>query len=80
MTRLDQLGSLDSGSRRLRRLPDRRRFIGLRPWLEGLENRLVLSTITWNTDGLPHRRQLGRPGSWVGGVVPGPSNTAKITG
>ena len=80
MARLDRPGSIDSGSRRLGRLPDRRRFVGLRPWLEGLESRLLLSTITWNTTAYPTGGNWDAPGSWTGGVVPGPSDTAKITG
>ena len=80
MTRLDRPGSIGSGSRRLRRLSDSRRSVGLRPWLECLENRLVLSTITWNTTAYPNGGNWDSTQSWNGGVVPGPNDTADIKG
>ena len=80
MTRLAQHGSIDSGSWARRSLSKRPRSVGLRPWLEDLENRLVLATITWNTTAYPNGGNWDAPGSWTGGVVPGPSDTAKITG
>ena len=80
MIRFVRLGSIDSGSRRLRRFLVRRRFVGLRPWLEGLEDRTVLSTITWNTTAYPNGGNWDAPGSWVGGVVPTSSNAVSITG
>ena len=80
MTRLTQLGSIDSNIRPSRRLSKRRRSVGLKPWLEDLENRLVLSTITWNTTAYPNGGNWDSPQSWTGGVVPGRSDTAEITG
>ena len=78
MTRLARLGSSDFGSRRPRRLSDRRRFVGLRPWLEGLENRIVLSTITWNTTAFPTGGDWDNPQSWNGDAVPGPTTLPKL--
>jgi hypothetical protein len=46
--------------------------------LEGLENRVVLSTIQWNTTAAPGGGAWDTPGNWVGGVVPGSSDTAVI--
>ncbi len=75
MTRLPRLGPVDSGSRRPGRLSDRRRFVGLRPWLESLENRLVLSTITWNA---PTGGDWDTPGNWSPAQVPGSGDDAVI--
>ena len=80
MTRLAQLGSIDSGSRRPRRVSVRRRSVGLRPWLEGLEDRTLLATITWNTTAAPTGGNWDTPGNWNGGVVPGANDTAVIKG
>jgi hypothetical protein len=52
----------------------------LKPWLEGLENRRVPSTITWNTTAHPTGGDWDSASSWNGGVVPGPADTASITG
>ena len=54
--------------------------MGMRPWLEGLENRIVLSMITWNTTTHPDGGDWDNPADWNGGAVPGPSDTAEITG
>ena len=78
MTRLPRLGPVDSGSRRLRRFSNRRRFVGLRPWLESLENRLVLSTITWNNTAAPTGGDWDTPGNWSPAQVPGSGDDAVI--
>ena len=75
MTRLGRPGSIGSGSRRL---PDSRRVIGLRPWLEGLEDRLVLSTITWNTTVAPTGGNWDTGSNWIGGLAPAASDDAVI--
>ena len=80
MTRLLQLGSIGFGSRRRPRSQQWRRSIGLRPWLEGLEDRTVLSTITWNTTLHPTGGSWDDPSSWNGDVVPGVSDIAEIEG
>lgn len=51
---------------------------GFRPSIEGLERKIVLSTIMWNltTAGGGGDWDLGS--NWVGGKVPGPSDTAVI--
>ena len=46
MTRLQRLGSVDSGHRPSRRSSGRRRSVGIVPWLEGLEARTLMATIT----------------------------------
>ncbi len=63
-----------------RRRASRKRSFNRGLCFEGLEDRLVLSTITWNTTSYPTGGPWDSPGSWNGGVVPGPSDTAKITG
>jgi hypothetical protein len=67
---------------RLRLIPfaKRRRFLNLRPWLEGLEDRTVLSTITWSTTAAPNGGNWDIGGNWQGGVAPGPSDTTVIKG
>ena len=70
-----RLGSFDSGSRRTRRLSGRRRSVDLRPWLEGLEDRALLSTISWvgatNND-------WDTATNWSPAQVPGVSDDAVI--
>jgi hypothetical protein len=53
-----------------------RRNPGFRPSLEGLEARLVLSTITWSGNGDDQTFNSGA--NWVGGVAPGASDDAVI--
>ena len=45
-----------------------------------LEDRTVLSTITWNTAVAPTGGSWDVASNWTGGVLPGPADTAKITG
>jgi hypothetical protein len=52
----------------------------LTPWVEGLEDRRLLATITWNTTAAPDGGDWNAGGNWTGGNVPGPSDTAEITG
>ncbi len=80
MSRLSWLRSHKSGSQRRVRLAELRRSVSLRPWAEGLEDRTVMSTITWNTTTAPTGGDWDTASNWVGGRVPGPSDTAKITG
>ena len=54
--------------------------MGFRPWLDGLEDRTLLATITWNTAVAPAGGDWNVAANWTGGVVPGSSDTAKITG
>src|SRR5262249_32478972 len=58
----------------------RRRALQRDPRFEGLEGRFVLSTITWNTTAHPTGGNWDDSTSWNGGQVPGPYDTAKITG
>ena len=80
MNRLARSRSKRSGIGRPRRNLDVRRFAGHRPWLETLEDRTVLSTITWNTSVAPTGGSWDVAANWTGGVVPGPGVTAEITG
>jgi hypothetical protein len=61
---------------------DRRSRIGkrarYRPTIEGLERRIALSTITWNVARAPTGGDWDSGSNWVGGVVPGPSDTAVL--
>ena len=52
--------------------------MSLRPFIEDLESRFVLSTIMWNTTTAPTGGDWDTPGNWVGGNVPGPSNAVVI--
>src|SRR5947209_3718898 len=49
------------------------------PWAEGLEDRRLLATITWNTTAAPTGGDWNVAANWTGGKVPGPSDTASIT-
>jgi hypothetical protein len=51
-----------------------------RLFLEILEQRRVLSTITWNTTTAPTMGDWNVGTNWVGGVVPGTTDTAVIKG
>ena len=62
--------------RSTRRRPAPGRRPGYRPVLEGLEARLVLSTINWN--GAGDGTSFGSKLNWVGGVVPGSTDNAVI--
>ena len=55
-----------SETRRARRgrLAARRRSRSLAPWFEGLEERVVMSTITWNTTAAPTGGDWDTPGNW----------------
>ena len=59
---------------------DRRRLKGLLPVLEGLEGRVVLSTIDWNTATAPTGGSWDTASNWVGGKLPGSGDTAVIQG
>ena len=63
---------------RTRRLAARKRANGLRPWAEGLEDRVVLSTIMWNTAAAPTGGDWDVGGNWVGGVAPNSMQNAVI--
>src|SRR4051794_18517176 len=78
MNRLPRLGLTDLGLRRHARLAKRRRSIHLSPLLEGLEDRTLLSTITWDTTNFPTGGDWDATASWVGGKVPGASDDAVI--
>jgi putative surface-exposed virulence protein len=78
MNRLLRLGLTDLASMRQARLARRRRSIHLRPLLEGLEDRTLLSTITWDNTNFPTGGDWDATASWVGGKVPGQSDDAVI--
>ena len=78
MIRIQRRGSIDSGSPRLRRFSDRRRSVVLAPLLEGLEDRTMLSTITWNNAVAPSGGDWDTGNNWVGGNVPSSSDDAII--
>ena len=48
--------------------------------LEILETRQLLATIVWNTTAAPNGGDWDTPGNWVQNKVPGPNDTAKISG
>ena len=75
MIRPDRLGSFDVGSRRHRRFSGRRRCVALRPWLQVLEDRIVLTTDTWiaATGG-----NWDVPQNWSLGTVPTASEDAVV--
>ena len=78
MNDLVRFTSKDLAAPRTRGLAARRRPKGLSPVLEGLEERVVLSTIQWNTTVAPNGGDWDKPINWQGGVVPGASDTAVI--
>src|SRR5690242_13489237 len=63
---------------RLRHSGNPRRARSLRPLLEGLEDRTVLSTITWNTTAAPTGGDWDTAGNWTGGVIPTAADNAVI--
>ncbi|MDB5349248.1 MAG: putative autotransporter protein, partial [Planctomycetota bacterium] len=65
-------------SSRQRRLAERRRSTSLRPMVEGLEDRVVLSTIVWNTAVAPSGGDWDTDGNWVGNSKPKSGDTAQI--
>ena len=67
MLRVVRRGKLNRGLRE-RRAEARRR--AMRPLLEGLEDRVVLSTIHWNSEVAPAGGAWSTPSNWVGGVAP----------
>ena len=70
--------SVDSGmTRRNGAERGRRRS---RASLEILETRQLLATIAWNTTAAPNGGDWDTPGNWVQNKVPGPNDTAKISG
>lgn len=58
--------------------PIRRRFRGLNPSIEGLEHRIVLSTITWDSTNHPTGGSWDTASNWIGGVAPGSTDDAVI--
>ncbi len=50
------------------------------PWVEGLEDRRLLATITWSTTNAPTGGDWNNGQNWTGGNVPGPQDTAVIKG
>ena len=78
MIRQPRLGMFDHKSERHVRRVTARRYKGLRPLIEGLEDRVVLSTITWNTTAAPTGGAWDTPGNWIGNAVPTSTDTAVI--
>ena len=75
MKRLPRHGRLELGAARDDRALTRPRTRKLEPWLQELETRTVLSTIDW---ALTTGGSWDVGSNWVGGVVPGQSDTAVI--
>ena len=78
MNRLPRRGKIHKKNSQHWRLDDRKRAMSVRPLIEGLEDRTVLSTITWNTAVAPTGGDWDMSGDWVGGVVPNSSNDVVI--
>ncbi len=69
--------SPDSTRRSIRARVTPKRKPSFRPTLEGLESRLVLSTITWS--GAGNGTTFSSGANWNGGVAPGSGDDAQIT-
>ena len=80
MNHLPQLGWIEFTTLRHRRPVDRRRTLNTLLSMEPLEDRTVLSTITWSTTAAPNGGNWDVGSNWQGGVVPGSSDTAVIKG
>ncbi len=63
---------------RSRRHESRRRTLSVRPVIEGLEERLVLSTILWDSTNSPAGGSWDTGTNWVGGNVPGATDDAVV--
>ncbi len=50
----------------------------VRSSIEGLENRTLLSTITWDSADYPKGGSWDTPGNWIGDAVPTSTDTAVI--
>ena len=61
-----------------RRHESHKRFRAMSPALEGLEERIVLSTIAWDTVNHPTGGSWDAGSNWVGGVVPQATDDAVI--
>ena len=80
MNHLPRLGWIEFTTLRHRRPVDRRRTSNTLLSMEPLEDRTVLSTITWSTTAAPNGGNWDVGSNWQGGVVPGSSDTAIIKG
>src|SRR5438067_953297 len=78
MNRPPRPGLMGLASWRLRRPPERRRSLNLRPWLQGLEDRIVPASISWNTAVAASGGNWDVGTNWVGGNVPSSSDDAVI--
>ena len=72
--------ALSGGSRRTQRDSSVRERRRNRPFLETLESRQLLSTITWSTSAAPTGGDWNVATNWVGSKVPGAGDTAVIKG
>ena len=71
--------AFDPRKRRKPRLSIRRKGDhSFRPGCLVLEDRIVLSPITWNTTAAPTGGDWDTPGNWVGGVIPTASDTVVV--
>ena len=61
-----------------RRHAAHKRFLTVRPTIEGLEERIVLSTIGWDTVNHPTGGSWDTGSNWVGGLVPHATDDAVI--
>ena len=66
MNRLPRSGLIDTGSSRRRRSAGRRRLSNIWPSIEGLENRTLLSTITWDSVDYPTGGTWDNAMHWMG--------------
>jgi hypothetical protein len=71
-------GLIDSESTPRRCVQRRRRPSKVRSSIEGLENRTLLSTITWDSADYPKGGSWDTPGNWIGDAVLTSTDTAVI--
>jgi hypothetical protein len=69
---------VERGSSRAARRPGRKTAPSSRPRLEMLEDRIVLSNITWNSTTAPNGGDWDTASDWIGGVLPGVADNAII--
>ena len=78
MSRTPRRSPVIPESPRRHRFAERRRARSLRPSIEGLESRVVMSQILWNTTANPTGGNWDSTTSWMGGQIPKSGDDAVI--